>query len=91
MAQADSAVYVQMPFWRHDGYMMGWHWGWWLLWLVIAVLVIWGLTRAAASGGERSGGRPTEDALDALRRRYAQGEISREEFEERLRVLRESL
>lgn len=24
MAQADSAVYVQMPFWHHDGYMMGW-------------------------------------------------------------------
>lgn len=68
--------------------MMGWHWGWGLLWLVVAVLVVWGVARAIASGGERPGGPAGEGAEEALRRRYAKGEINREEFEERLKVLR---
>lgn len=81
---------VQVPFWHHDGYMMGWHWGWGLLGLVIAVLVIWGVTRAMASGGERSGVTAEDDAERTLRRRFAEGEITREEFEARLKVLRDS-
>ena len=90
MLQTDSALSVQVPFWHHDGYMMGGHWGWWLLWLVIAAVVIWALVRAAGSGGGPAGGQSPENPEDALRRRYAQGEISREEFEERLKVLRDS-
>lgn len=90
MAQADNAAFVQTPFWHHDGYMMGWHWGWWLLWLVVAALVVWGLARAAGSGGGPAGGPSPENPEDALRGRYARGEISQEEFEERLRVLRDS-
>lgn len=90
MFQTDTAGILQVPFWHHDGYMMGGHWGWWIFWLAIAGLVLWGLARSAGSGGGSAGSGSPESAEDALRRRYAAGEISREEFEERLKVLRSS-
>lgn len=71
--------------------MMGWHWGWgWgFFWLVLAVVVVWGLARGMSSGG-RTSTTAGNGAEDSLRRRFAEGEITREEFEERLRVLHES-
>lgn len=57
-----------------------------LLWLVliglgIAVLVRW-LRR-----GEASAPTPEESALDVLKKRYARGEIGKEEYEEKRRDL----
>lgn len=67
--------------------MWHWGWGWWmgfgmvLFWAVVG-LVIWLLVR----GGQAriSGGT---DPSDILAERFARGEISEEEFEERRRVL----
>jgi len=55
----------------------------WLFWIVIAGVLIWA---ALALSGRRPSGRP-ESALDILEKRYARGEISREEFEEKKRDL----
>lgn len=68
----------------HWGYGMG---GWMmLLWFLIAVaiiaLVVWAITRAAASQGRGTG--PEE----ILRERYARGEITREQFEQMREDLR---
>ncbi|MEE9244717.1 MAG: SHOCT domain-containing protein, partial [Gemmatimonadota bacterium] len=72
-----------------DGMMGGW-WGFGLLWmlfwigvLVLLVVVIWRLLqgRAAAPGS------PEESPLDILKRRYARGEIDRDEFEAKKRDL----
>lgn len=83
-------VFQTQPFWHHDG-MMGMHWGWWLLWLVILVGAAWAITAAFRSRrGGSSGGPAGRSAEDLLRERYARGEISEEEFEEKLRALRES-
>ncbi len=61
----------------------GWAWSIWMLvamavlWLLflggIALLIIWAVNRSRPPGGS---------ALDILSRRYAQGEISREEYEQ---------
>lgn len=76
-----------------------WHWGdgwgWWMvvgwLWMIgFWALIIWAVVTLSRRGGEPP--RPPEptggpSAIEILRRRYATGELSDEEFERRLRVL----
>ncbi|GAB4390547.1 MAG: hypothetical protein Kow0025_23300 [Thermodesulfovibrionales bacterium] len=54
----------------------------WAAVLAGVALLLWALVR---SGSPDKGGLPAETALDILKRRYASGEISREEFEEKRR------
>ena len=80
---------------HHDGWdgHMGWGGGWWMLiWgtLMMAglvVLVVW-LIRTTATGGGVSRGSGSDEPLDSARRilaeRYARGELSTEEYRERL-------
>lgn len=70
--------------WQH---MTGWGWGWmvvgWLFLLSVIVLVVW-------SVGRVSGGTPrSRDAEQILAERFARGEMSSEEFEERRATLRD--
>jgi putative membrane protein len=64
----------------HDG--MGWWMVFGMIWMVVfwgAVIwaIIWAATRIGQGHGERG-----ESALDIARRRYANGDITREEFEQ---------
>lgn len=62
----------------------GMHLFWWFFWLAIVVLLLatgWPRSRIVARGAGR------DAALDALRMRYAAGEIDEEEYQERLAVL----
>jgi mono/diheme cytochrome c family protein/uncharacterized membrane protein len=65
------------------GHMMD-HWGGgWIMWLLIVaiiVLVVYLLVRGSWSGGP--GPTPHETALDILKKRYARGEITKEQFDE---------
>ncbi len=69
------------------GHMDGWSWGWmmggWLTMLLVVGLVAWALSRQPGA----SSGQDRPDALDILAARYARGEITAEEYEERRRVL----
>ena len=77
--------------------MMGWGyygggWLWSILNIVFWVLAIVGiffLIRWIATSGRQSGRetRSEDSALEILRKRYAQGEINKEEFEEKKRDL----
>ena len=58
----------------------GMHLFWWFFWLAIVVLLL-------ATGWPRSQIVARDAALDALRMRYAAGEIDEEEYQERLAVL----
>jgi putative membrane protein len=80
------------------GHMWGWDgdgWGsWWgigmmLVWLLILVAVVLGVIWFIRQGASRGSGVETthDRALDTLRERYARGEISHEEFEEKRRDL----
>jgi putative membrane protein len=64
---------------------MGWMWLWWIGGLGVLLLFVWAVARAAAT----SGSGPGEDSPETiLKRRYARGEIDREEYEHRLSDLR---
>jgi len=57
-----------------------WNWWAWLFCVLLIVLLIWVLPR-----GGRSRGAGAEERT--LRERYARGEITRDEFERRMRDL----
>jgi putative membrane protein len=73
----------------------GWGWGWWgmgiihgLLWWAILILGIIVLVRLLGrDSGRAAGAPPAETALDVLKKRYARGEIGKQEFEEKKRDL----
>ncbi|MFP4015366.1 MAG: SHOCT domain-containing protein [Chitinispirillaceae bacterium] len=70
--------------WGH----MNWGWGGGLmmiLWIVVIALIIFFLVRYLREYAPGKGGQET--ALDVLKKRYARGEISKEEFEEKKRDL----
>jgi len=63
-------------------------WFGWIFWIVIIGVIIWAVIRLTGTSRESGSNLPAkEDALDILKKRYAQGEISKEEFEERKKVL----
>jgi putative membrane protein len=70
----------------HGGWGPG---GWWpifpLLWVVLWGVLIFGVFRFARRGGWHRG----HSVEDILAERYARGEISVEEYRERLSVLKE--
>jgi putative membrane protein len=76
-----------------------WHEEWhpvgiWALGMFALFLAFWGVVIAGAIVGVRwllrsARGAPDDPAIGILRERYARGEIGREEFEAKLRDLRE--
>ncbi len=66
--------------WYGNGWMFGMHFLWWGFWLLLIVILVVVLLRRE-SQPPPSGSQPT--ATETLERRYAAGEISTEEFEER--------
>ncbi|HEY5616522.1 MAG TPA: SHOCT domain-containing protein [Vicinamibacterales bacterium] len=65
--------------------MMGGMWLWWIVGLGVLVLLVWAIARAAASPAPLQGGDSPEAIL---KRRYARGELDREEYDRRLSDLR---
>ena len=65
----------------------------WLLmpifWIVIVGLIIWAIFALVGRSGESRGqGTPgTDSALEILKQRYARGEISKEEYEQKKKDL----
>lgn len=72
--------------------MMGQMWGCGgavVLWLLFVAVLVVGLVLLMRALPERiSGGESGSSALRILEERFARGEIDRDEFEERLRILR---
>jgi putative membrane protein len=65
--------------WNNMGYGM---WFGWIIWVVIIGLIVYlivKLTTQKGGGGQQ--GPSQETPLDVLKKRYARGEISKEEFE----------
>lgn len=69
----------------HSGWFFGMHLAWWIFWIVVTVAIWTVLTRSAASPAQKG-----ESALEVLRRRYAEGALTTEEYEERRAKLAET-
>ncbi|OHB68275.1 MAG: hypothetical protein A2Y77_02175 [Planctomycetes bacterium RBG_13_62_9] len=65
------------------GHMMD-YWGggvvMWLLLLVLVAVLVYVLVKGLGAGG--SGSTPRETPLDIVKKRYARGEITKEQFDE---------
>ena len=71
------------------GMMWGWGWGWgWIFMIIFWGLLILGLIFLIRYLiGSTKASRGEDSALDILKRRYARGEINKEEFEQKKRDL----
>ncbi len=54
----------------------------WLFWIVLLMVIIWAVVRLVNANQSREEFPPErpDDALSVLKKRYARGEISREEY-----------
>jgi len=67
--------------WNGTGH--GWGMGWaWILGLVILVIIIWFVVKAVNQDGSTNQSK-NKSALNILKERYARGEISKKEYEEK--------
>jgi len=82
--------------WGHGPGMMGWGFGmgwfglimmgvFWILIIVAIIFLIRWLVVSSRAGSH--GQKPEETALEILKKRYARGEINKEEFEQKKRDL----
>ncbi len=77
-----------MQFGMMDGYGYSMGYGMWILGLIFWILVIIGLVLLIKYLWEGGGARrEQESALEILKKKYARGEISKEEFEEKKKDL----
>lgn len=71
--------------------MMGWDGGIWMVFnMVFGILLMVGIVLLVAWVGQKAlgtGSRTEESALEVLKKRYARGEISKAEYEEKKRDL----
>jgi putative membrane protein len=83
-----SAALAALPLLTHEA-GRGWGHPWWPLWLVLwAALIgtpVWLISRRRGRRGE-----PLDRARELLAERYARGELSGEEYRERLDELKRS-
>ena len=84
--------------WQHGGWDMmgfgmmggfGWMWLMPLLGLAVIAMIVWAVVTSAGRSNEPGGSDSsrTDSALDVLKKRYARGEIDREEYEEKKKDL----
>ncbi len=87
LLQGQAPSPPQGPWAWHYGMMGG---GWGIFMMMISMVLFWGLI----IGGiillvrfifPQSGSKSSEDSLEILKRRYARGEIEKEEFESKKR------
>ena len=64
----------------HDGFMGG-MWYSWIFWLVILIVIGWVIVNQMNKNKRDTQSPQQESAIDILKKRYAHGEIDKEEFE----------
>ena len=70
------------------GFGFGGMWFGWLFWLVLIVVLIWAVKSFLDNQNKGTSVKDSSaDALDILKRRFANGEIDEEEFQRRKQLL----
>jgi putative membrane protein len=82
---------MMRPWMMGPGMMAGYGWMWLIpvFWIVLVGLIIWAIVAAVRRSNESKGSDSSkaDSALEMLKKRYAQGEISKEEYEEKKKDL----
>lgn len=68
----------------YDHHFIGMHWIWWIVVTIIILLVVFNILPYRPQTVQE------ENAIDILKKRFARGEIEREEFEERKKILKQN-
>ncbi len=68
----------------YDHHFIGMHWIWWIIVVGIILLIVFNVIPY------RPKTELEEDAMEILKKRFARGEIEREEFEERKKILKQN-
>ncbi len=68
----------------YDHHLIGMHSLWWVILIIIILLIAFNIIPFQPKNNLK------EDAMDILKIRFAKGEIEREEFEERKKILKQS-
>lgn len=69
------------------GFFFGMHSFWWIFWVIVIAVVVFALLRTSGSAAQAPRETPPETPHEVLRRRYAAGELTTQEYEERKAVL----
>lgn len=64
----------------HIHEILGWHWGMWIFFIIFWLLIILGIAAIIRWFNAKTWNK--ESSIEILEKRYAKGEISKEEFEE---------
>ncbi len=76
-----------MMHWMDGGYYMGYGW---IFWLVLIGVLVWAIiTIVNKNQGRIQNSQPVESAADILKKRFAKGEITKEQYAEMNNTLRE--
>lgn len=68
-------------------WMGGGMWFGWFFWIIVIVLVIWLVINQSNRSRQNYEPPRQETAIDILKKRYAKGEISKEQFEQMMKDL----
>ncbi len=69
--------------WGNQGFMGGFMWIFWIAIIVGIILLVKWIVLQNRPGGQQQG----EDSVEILKKRYARGEIDKEEFEQKKKDL----
>ena len=61
--------------------MFGGMWFGWIFWIVIIIAIVWVVTQVI-NKNQQTNSNTKESPLDILKKRYAKGEITKEQYEE---------
>lgn len=87
---AAPSLFAQSDGWDHmNGWGGGWMWLWGLAMMILfVVLLVWLIRSSVSPGGPGPATRdPADRAREILAERYAKGELSTEEYRERISEL----
>jgi putative membrane protein len=68
----------------YDHHFIGLHWIWWIIISLIILLTVFNILPYHYSSS-----KSREDPLDILKKRFVRGEIEKEEYQERKRIIQD--